>query len=186
MSKVISVALKQWAIVVDVILEGRQCLLLQKGDFGEVHREFKIDHPEFLLFPTYEEQRAEHLLPPWRDKLQRIQNLRPDGSHIILKGYCEVEAVWEVRSLVAVQESSGMIWSPEHLRAEYPEGTTLCALMVRAHRLSQSREIANLRGYASSRGWVSLLDEISIEGARPAMTDEAFRRQASELQRILG
>ena len=187
MSQVISTALKEWAIVVEAILEGRHCLLLRKGGLREIHREFQIDHPEFLLYPTYEEQRPEHLLQAWREKLQRIHSLRPDGSHVILKGYCAVEAAWEVPDPRRVLEPPGrVIWSPEYLRGEFPEGNPFCALLVRAFRLSQAREIAELGKYAASRTWVSLMDEISIEGARPVMTDEAFRRQAGELQRMLG
>jgi len=187
MSQVISIALKQWAIAVEAILEGRHCLLLQKGGAQEVHREFRAEHPEFLLYPTYEEQRPEHLLPAWRERLQRIQTFRPDGSHVILKGYCTVEAVWEVREVGRILESpGGTLWSPEYLRREYPAGSGFCALLARAYRLSQAREIAELVKYAASRTWVDLLDEISIEGARPVMTDEAFRRQAGELHRLLG
>jgi hypothetical protein len=52
MSKVISVAHKQWAVLGDAILEGRRCLLLREGDLREVHREFRTEYPEFLLFPT--------------------------------------------------------------------------------------------------------------------------------------
>jgi hypothetical protein len=187
MNQMISVALKEWAVVVEAVLEGRQCLLLRKGELREVHREYKADHPGFLLYPTYEEQRPEQLLPAWHEKLRRIEALRPDGSHVILKGYCEVEAVWHVRNVEKLQEPSPrMIWSLEYLREVYPEETVFCALLVRAHRLAQAREIADPGRYAKCRTWVDLLDEISIEGARPVVTDEAFRRQAGELHRLLG
>ena len=187
MSQWISVALKEWAVVVEASLEGPHSLLLRKGSVGAIHRDFRIDHPRFLLFPTYEEGRPEQLLPAWRDKLRRIQSLRPDGSYVILKGYCAVEALWEVRDIGAVLEPAGrMVWSPEYLRGEFPTAGPFCALLVRAYRLSEAREIANLESYGPPRTWVSLVDEISLEAARPVMTDEAFRRLAGDLHRHLG
>jgi hypothetical protein len=59
-------------------------------------------------------------------------------------------------------------------------------LPVRARRLAQAKDIADLGQYASSRNWVSILGEIGIEGARPAMTDDALRGQAGDLHKLLG
>lgn len=187
MDQVLSLARKEWAIVVEALIDGKQGLLLQNGNLREVHQEFRVDHPQFLLYPTYEGQRADHVVPAWRERFARVQERRPGPGEVILKGYCTVEAVWEVRETArrrAVEERT--IWSAAHLQDLFPEGAPLCALLVRAFRLPQAREIAELQRYGGSRNWVQLLDEISVEGARPVVTDEAFRRQANELHQLLG
>ena len=45
-------ALKEWAIVVDALIRGEQIIVLRKGGISEGPGGFKVDQPEFLLFPT--------------------------------------------------------------------------------------------------------------------------------------
>jgi hypothetical protein len=186
MDHLLSVALKEWAIVVEAILEGRQTLLVRPGSAREVHQEFRVEHGEFLLYPIYEEQKAEHVLPAWRPRFERVASRRPASGEVVLKAFCSVEAIWEVRDpagLAAPPER--VIWTAEYLRREYPEGQPACALLVRAFRLPETREISVLARYAAARSWLDLADQISVEGARPVLTDEAYRRQASELHKQL-
>ena len=51
-------ALKEWAVACEALGRGEQVLLLRKGGISEEGREFRIEHPEFLLFPTFEHQRT--------------------------------------------------------------------------------------------------------------------------------
>ena len=51
------VALKEWAVTVNALAEGAQILLLRKGGIHEEGKDFRVIHPEFLLYPTYEHQR---------------------------------------------------------------------------------------------------------------------------------
>ena len=46
-------------------------LLLRKGGIREEHREFRVEHPEFLLFPTFEHQRADLIKSSSRAALER-------------------------------------------------------------------------------------------------------------------
>ena len=57
------IALKEWAVTVESLAEGQQILLLRKGGIHEEGKDFKVIHPEFLLYPTYEHQRKDLLKP---------------------------------------------------------------------------------------------------------------------------
>ncbi len=59
MEKVSSKALKEWAVTVKALNEGKQIILICKGGIREEKREFQIDDKEFFLYPTYEHQKSE-------------------------------------------------------------------------------------------------------------------------------
>ena len=187
MDRILSVGLKEWAIVIEAILDGRQPLLIRRGAMGELRRDYQVLRPEFLLCPTYEEQTREHVTEAWRDRLARVQSLRPDPSEAILKGYASVDAIWELKGQEALKTAaSRTIWSLDFLARRFPAGSPACALLIRAHRFPHAREIHGLGKAASAMSWVELSDEITLEGARPAITDEVFHRLAAEIHQELG
>src|SRR5688572_25237370 len=55
------VALKEWAAVCAALEQGRQIVLLRKGVIHETGGRFELEHPRFLLFPTYLHQNREML-----------------------------------------------------------------------------------------------------------------------------
>ena len=66
------VALKEWAVTVRALAEGRQTLLLRKGGIHEESQDFRVIHPEFLLYPTYEHQREELLREEFQPALRDL------------------------------------------------------------------------------------------------------------------
>ncbi len=66
-----SLALKEWAVAVKSLGRGDQVIVLRKGGIHREDRDFRLVHPQFLLYPTYEHQRVELIKPdvrpaPWR------------------------------------------------------------------------------------------------------------------------
>ena len=57
------IALKEWAVTVQALARGEQILLLRKGGIHEEGKDFRVIHPEFLLYSTYEHQREDLLKP---------------------------------------------------------------------------------------------------------------------------
>lgn len=49
-------ALKEWAVAVDALAEGKTILLLRKGGIKEEGNRFRVAYEEILLYPTYEHQ----------------------------------------------------------------------------------------------------------------------------------
>ena len=66
-------AFKEWAVVVDALGRGEQILILRKGGISEETRHFRISAERFLLFPTYEHQRADLLQPAFQDDLTAVR-----------------------------------------------------------------------------------------------------------------
>ena len=64
-----NVALKEWAAVLKALEEGKQTILLKKGGIAEEGGQFKPEHPEFFLYPTFEHQTPEDIKPDWRPRL---------------------------------------------------------------------------------------------------------------------
>ena len=58
-----SIALKEWAAVVEALARGQQTLLLRKGGVGDPGETFELAHREFFLFPTFEHQKREQIRP---------------------------------------------------------------------------------------------------------------------------
>ena len=56
-------ALKEWAVAVKALSAGTQIVVLRKGGVHRDDKDFRIVHPEFLLYPTYEHQKQELLKP---------------------------------------------------------------------------------------------------------------------------
>ena len=54
-------ALKEWALVCKLLLEGRQAIMLRKGGIDE--KGFWVEADEFFLYPTYFHQMAEKVRP---------------------------------------------------------------------------------------------------------------------------
>ena len=65
-------ALKEWAVTVDALARGQQILLLRKGGIHEDSKDFRVVHPEFLLYPTYEHQREDLLKDDYQSQLERV------------------------------------------------------------------------------------------------------------------
>lgn len=59
----LTAALKEWAIAVDALTQGKTIVLLRKGGIREPGGSFAIKHSPVWLYPTYEHQKP-HLLKP--------------------------------------------------------------------------------------------------------------------------
>ena len=74
-------ALKEWAVTVEALGQGRQIILMRKGGIREEARRFEVAHPHFLLYPTYEHQSPEQLKEEARPKLDALlSSPRPEES----------------------------------------------------------------------------------------------------------
>ena len=69
-------ALKEWAVTIKALDEGKQVFLLRKGGIRE--KEFKLLHDVFLLYPSYEHQKSELLKPEYHSDL--VETLAPWGG----------------------------------------------------------------------------------------------------------
>ena len=90
------IALKEWAVTIEALASGQQILLMRKGGIHEESKDFRIIHREFLLYPTYEHQKADLLKPDHRNKLDEMLKSDIDVDKITFSKWARVEEVIEI------------------------------------------------------------------------------------------
>src|SRR5260370_12859557 len=56
-------AIKEWAVVCQALARGKQAVILRKGGIAEAYGEFKVEHKQFWLYPTYLHQKPDGIKP---------------------------------------------------------------------------------------------------------------------------
>ncbi len=178
-----NLALKEWAVVVEALAQGRQTFLLRKGGIAESRRGFELQSREFLFFPTWEHQQKDLVKPAFGELFASLEPRDPET--IPFQYLCQVTDVIEAPR--HVEQFSGLadfhIWRQSYidLRYEYRPELPLFIVLTRTYRLPEPVPIANNRRYRGCRSWVELSDDVPIGGARPLASDAEFASRRSSL-----
>ena len=78
------VAFKEWSVVVDLLGRGEQILVLRKGGISEGRDGFRIDHNEFLLFPTRFHQERESITEAARARYDELAPTLPRDNILVM------------------------------------------------------------------------------------------------------
>ena len=89
-------ALKEWAVVVGIMGNGRQILTLRKGGIHPSDKNFRVLHKEFLLYPTYEHQRQALLKAEHRDGSYVIFEDAATSNTISMMYWCKVTDFYQI------------------------------------------------------------------------------------------
>lgn len=174
----IDVALKEWAVICDLLIAGEQTLLVRKGGVEEAGGpgQFRLEVPRFALFPAWLHQLPERIKPRWREQ---VRDYDAEPAEITIRGVGVVNHIWQVPSRESLDPLDDLhAWSPEQLdmRWNYKPHQPLYLLAVRVYRLAAPRTIANNPRYAGCKSWVELeaADMIEDAGAAPVLSDSQF------------
>lgn len=178
-------ALKEWAVAVEALERGATALVVRKGGIRE--KAFAVADRRFLLLPGYEHQRPELLKPEYRDLMAGIPDLTDDGP-LRFTSFAEVVGAYEIsepESLAAIEPYH--MWSPEYAesRFKWRPKKPLTVLVLRAYLLPGRVELPYSESYGGCKSWIELDEPVSVEGARPALDDEAFERLVSPALDVL-
>ncbi len=177
-------ALKEWYAVCRSILEGEQILTLRKGGIREEGRRFEVRHERFVLYPTFEHQVGQFLKPAYRRLSQA--SAPPDGS-VVLEGYCDVVARFEVTEEAALDRIDSMhIWLKPYAleRLKWKPHQPLLVLALRAFLLPKPVHLPVLESYGGCKSWLELAEDIPFDG-RPVLSDTAFYAKMASLESAL-
>ncbi len=190
---VVKDALKEWAVTIKALDEGKQVLLLRKGGIHE--KQFKIDHDEFLLYPTFEHQRVDLLKPEFQDDLQAT--LEPWGGHapkelerstVIFTHFAQVVEVIEVmdREKVAALEPH-YIWTRDYAekRLYWRPRHPLEAILVRVSRLQEPATVPVEPYFYGCRSWVELPAGAALGTLTPVISETRFHEMADAVREVL-
>jgi hypothetical protein len=181
-------ALKEWAVACEALGRGQQILLLRKGGIREEHREFRVEHPEFLLFPTYEHQRADLLRPSAQADLARVLAERGPANQVVLGYWAAVAEIFEVAEDGQLAAISPLhVWSEDYAleRLRWRPRTPLQLLALRVYRLAQACTLPVLAEYGGCKSWLTLAEPVIVEGAQPVLDQAAFDEQLARVRRAL-
>jgi hypothetical protein len=158
-----NVALKEWAVVIEALAQGKQRFLLRKGGIAEGKRGFELKHRRFLFFPTWEHQQQDWIRPEYRDL---FLNLRPaDPEAVTIRYGAQVEDICPAPADIhELLQSPEHIWAEPYLRMryEYRPDLPLYLAPVQVFTLPEPVTISNDRRYKGCRSWVDLNEEIDV------------------------
>ena len=182
-------ALKEWAVTVDALAQGQQILLLRKGGIHETGKDFRVIHREFLLYPTYEHQRADLLKPAHQPALSPLLESRPPVDAITFTHWARAEEILEVEAQERVADlSPHHIWTDAYAqsRLHWKPMLPLSILLLRVYQLEQPATVPYLKEYGGCTSWVDILPRINLGQMQPALTDAEFAREAAAVKGSLG
>jgi len=148
-------ALKEWSTVVESLGRGDQVILLRKGGIADAA--FGVEAGSFYLYPTYFHQGENE-----------------PRSSVSITHWCEVVRTWTTRDHDVLARLAPLVAIPaETLEARYrfrPD-QALHVIAVRAYALVTPVEIAFREAYGGCLSWISLDDEIDVDGSLPVLNE---------------
>jgi len=182
-------ALKEWAVTVRALAQGTQVLLLRKGGIHETDKDFRVIHPEFLLYPTYEHQREDLLKDGYRAELRQVLEEPRQDNQITFTHWAKVEETIQVSQQDKADDLSPYhIWTNEYAQARlrWKPMLPLSVLLLRVYSLENPVNVPHLPEYTGCTSWVDILDRVSLGRLQPVLNDEEFLRRVDAIKGCLG
>ena len=179
--------LKEWAVAVDALEQGKTIMLLRKGGISEQGKRFNVTCDRVLLYPTYEHQQPHLLKPEYADKVEPV----PSGWHpetIRIGSWVHITDIFQVSDEQTVDGLlSYHIWNDKFVsdRLKWKPRQPLFILLLRAYKLPQPQVIRYSSEYGGCKSWIDLIEPISIEGTIPVLNDDEYSQHSTEIRRIV-
>ena len=177
-------ALKEWAIAIDALLQGKTVLLLRKGGIREVGKHFAVPQQRVWLYPTYEHQKPHLLKQPWADQVTMVA----PGWHptqVTLQAWADITHVWTVRNLDTVNALLPFhIWNGQFAteRFRWKPNQPLHLLLLRVHGLTTPIQIDWQSDYGGCRSWLDLNGPINELPATPVLDQDAWTKLEQKIR----
>ena len=176
-------------MVVEALGTGAQILLLRKGGIKDPGGAFRVQHREFLLYPTWEHQEESLVRPEFRERFKAAAYPPADSSCVTFRFYAGVgyEAPVKEASRLAGLEKYH-VWEPGFFpkRLAYRPEEPMLALVLRVYRLPKPVHLPVEPAYAGCRSWVPLAQPVPVEGAEPLLDNRKFRDAIEEISSRIG
>ena len=163
-------ALKEWASVIDALGRGEQVILIRKGGIADPH--FGLEADRFYLFPTnFHESDGGH-----------------EPSAVQITTWAEAVRTWQVRDLETLHRLEPLVVMDRatlDTRYRFRPDQAINVIAVRAFRLPRPVRIELRDAYEGCRSWVSIEDEISIDGSSPVLTGAELTARIESVDALL-
>lgn len=161
--------LKEWSTVIDALGRGEQIILIRKG--GIADPSFGVEADRFYLYPTYFHQGE--------------SDARPS---VTITHWAEVVRTWSVRDAEVLGRLAPLVALPKSTldeRYRFRPDQALHVIAVRAWRLARPVEVAFRSEYAGCRSWVSVDEEIDVDGSVPVLSAEELRSRVASVDELV-
>ena len=182
------VAFKEWAVVVDALMRGEQIVLLRKGGLREGADGFKVEHPEFLLFPTLFHQQRESVIPAAQARFDEIAPHFAQAETLRVEGFARVIDWRRLESLATARQLRGQhIWRDDVIAGRFDWGRDkhIYALAARVFRFDKPMQWPMRPAYGGCKSWIELEEEVPLTGAQPVLKDTEFASSLAQFQNAL-
>ena len=180
-------AFKEWAVVCRALAQGRQIVILRKGGIAEGPRGFEVTDRQFFLFPTYLHQSADGVAHEWRSELAAA-SIDPSPGRVTLSHYAVVSSWVRVRTIEKLRALKGLhIWSDAIVEERFHRWAeeSVIALLVRVYALPRPVDVESLESYAGCKSWITLAEQVPLDGATPVLPDEEFEAKLNRIRAIV-
>ena len=175
-------ALKEWAVTVDALGRGEQIVIIRKGGIHKEDKEFRIIHPEFLLFSTYEHQKNELLKVPYHKRLREIEKAKDSNRFVKFEYWASVTAMFETRDESDLEKISDKhLWTEAYAasRFHWRPSQPLTVALLKVFRLKDPIIIESLPQFAGCKSWVDLQPAIRLPDMTPVLNEMDYDTEAS-------
>lgn len=162
-------ALKEWASAIDALGRGEQVILIRKG--GLADPAFGVEAERFYLFPT---------------------NFHDGGGEppraVPVTHWCEVVRTWSVRELDALVRLEPLVVFDRatlETRYRFRADQAIHVIGVRTYRLAQPATVAMTDEYAGCRSWVSIDEEVDVDGSVPVLSEAELAARLAKVDELL-
>lgn len=183
-----NMALKEWAVVLKALEEGKQTILLRKGGIQEEGGEFKPEHPEFFLYPTFEHETPAAIKADWRPRLAAIEKENKDPKRIHFRLYCTVDRVEKVTDWEACKRLIPFtVMSDEAIekRFNYGDWQGVYVFIVRVYTLPVPMDLPVKPSYEGCKSWVPLETSMFTAGSMSVLPDGAWPFTRDKISKVL-
>ncbi|SDX20321.1 DUF1802 family protein [Paenibacillus sp. CF384] len=184
------IALKEWAVAVKALTEGKQIMVLRKGGIAEETRDFQLKAPRFYFMPAFEHQRPELLKEPFRDDVRQIMGeWKPGATTIEIHAVAEAVEDIEIFNQETLNKLEDFhIWTETFAedRLKWKRSKPLHLLLLRVSKLENPLTLPMQDQYSGCKSWVNLPEELAVIGAQPVLSDDEFNQRISQIHDALG
>lgn len=181
-------ALKEWAVAVKALSKGKQILILRKGGIDRSDKEFRVVHPRFLLYPTYEHQRQDLVTASNHADLQQSLSENGNPEKVKLQYWCEVTDRFEVSEQDALDRIAPYhIWTTDYAnkRLHWRPKQPLTVALLRVYSMETPQMLDVLDEYGGCKSWVELEQAVRLGDLGAVLSDEAYESQANLIRQAL-
>ncbi len=181
-------ALKEWAIALESLEQGKTIMLLRKGGIKESQGKFQVPRNPILLYPTYEHQQPALLKPEYQSRVTPVASgWHPE--HVTISSWAEITDVLPVS-----EENTHKALLPFHIwneqfigdRLKWKPHQPIYILLLRTYKLLTPQVIDYRTQYGGCTSWLDLASAIDIDNTQPILSEDIYNQLTTEIRQTVG